>query len=948
MKKGIFLLAFLGVLQLQAQTTLDIGIFNNPLNSNKLEVRIRPDADVVNGVYSAGVFTIRHPVSYGISLIAPSALNIPLFNYTLANQGTDGVYQYYSFSFVSPYVVNWSAGVSYPIAIIQISSGTTAGIGTFEIVNDPWTGANNGDVYQELNGLLSNGIIYQPSATAPLIPLPPDTVPPSVACTAAQTVGTNINVCTYTHSGNSWDAMGSDNYPGFIITYYLSGVTTGTAFTLANTAFNQGLTTVTAIIRDGAGLADTCAFTVTVNDLQPPSIAAPPPLAISPNTTSCAATNAALGSPTVSDNCGAPAISNNAPAQFQTGMTTVVWTATDAAGLTATASQTVTVQSNLAVSAVNASNTNICQGSTSDLSFAISGGTGPYTVVYTVNDNPVTISNYSSNQPIAVAPTFPSIYMVTSVTDALGCSVSPAGLSRVITVKPAPTLFALTPSTPVVCGGTLVAVSATGLLPNTANIIQYTFNGMPAAQTVVSNNLGAGTLLNGVYPHGTYTIAVSSVSVAGCTSTSVVSTIFEVDTALTDCLFHVQGKIRTEEGKGVKNVTVYLTDSLPGQPAMHHSTITDSSGTYRFLNAVPPGAYCLVRPYKNDNPLNGVTTFDLVLITKHLLGLQPFTSPYQIIAADANRSGSLTTFDIVEFRKLILGIYDFLPANTSWRFVDSSYVFPEPDNPLGTVFPETIAWDSTHADHPNTSFVAIKIGDVNNNVITALSPPVEERSSDHLLLDLQVDGADMVSAGQEIEVVIRPTERTAGFQFTLEWEGLELLHGNPGAGLRPEHFGWFDQALTCSWSETTGQEPLPDFTLRFRATKTGPISQKIYLSGRITPPEAYRFTAEGRAEKTGVQLRNVSTDIPVPDFQVYAIRPNPFSSAVFLPFYLSKQGVVTLTIWDETGRQVWNEEKTGAEGYQQFEIDGGYLPTGVLTCRIQTGSEVCWKKMVKL
>ncbi len=53
-----------------------------------------------------------------------------------------------------------------------------------------------------------------------------------------------------------------------------------------------------------------------------------------------------------------------------------------------------------------------------------------------------------------------------------------------------------------------------------------------------------------------------------------------------------------------------------------------------------------------------------------------------MIAADANRSGSITSFDIVEFRKLILGIYDELPNNTSWRFVDKSYFVPEPIQPL--------------------------------------------------------------------------------------------------------------------------------------------------------------------------------------------------------------------------------------------------------------------------
>jgi hypothetical protein len=98
-----------------------------------------------------------------------------------------------------------------------------------------------------------------------------------------------------------------------------------------------------------------------------------------------------------------------------------------------------------------------------------------------------------------------------------------------------------------------------------------------------------------------------------------------------------------------------------------------------------------IEPEKDDNPLNGVTTYDLVLISKHILGLEPLNSPYKMIAADANKSGSITTFDIVEIRKLILGIYTELPNNTSWRFVDKSFSFPNANNPFQTAFPEVIS-----------------------------------------------------------------------------------------------------------------------------------------------------------------------------------------------------------------------------------------------------------------
>jgi hypothetical protein len=105
-----------------------------------------------------------------------------------------------------------------------------------------------------------------------------------------------------------------------------------------------------------------------------------------------------------------------------------------------------------------------------------------------------------------------------------------------------------------------------------------------------------------------------------------------------------------------------------------------------------------VTPTKDDNPLNGVSTYDLVLISKHILGLEPLGTPYKMIAADANKSGSITTFDIVELRKLILGIYTDLPNNTSWRFIDRGLPVPEREQPIPDDLPRGHL--GTIAEHP--------------------------------------------------------------------------------------------------------------------------------------------------------------------------------------------------------------------------------------------------------
>ncbi len=176
----------------------------------------------------------------------------------------------------------------------------------------------------------------------------------------------------------------------------------------------------------------------------------------------------------------------------------------------------------------------------------------------------------------------------------------------------------------------------------------------------------------------------------------------------------IGGIIETEQNFGVNNVLV----NIDGPNGFHQTVSTGVNGNY--LTSLPIGSDYTLTPEKDTLPLNGVTTFDLVLIRKHILGVDTLDSPYKIIAADINNSGAVSTFDIVEIRKLILVINTAFPNNTSWRFVDASYDFPNPLNPFVEPFPESILVSDLMMDEVNHHFIAIKIGDVNNSAITSL------------------------------------------------------------------------------------------------------------------------------------------------------------------------------------------------------------------------------------
>jgi len=131
--------------------------------------------------------------------------------------------------------------------------------------------------------------------------------------------------------------------------------------------------------------------------------------------------------------------------------------------------------------------------------------------------------------------------------------------------------------------------------------------------------------------------------------------------------------------------------------AASQTATSTANGGYSFVS-LAKGSDFTVTPQLDKNHLNGVSTFDLVLIQKHILNVQALNSPYKMIAADVNNSKSITTLDLIALRKLILNIDQTFQNNTSWRFVDAAYKFPNASNPWAATFPEVVSINDLTAD----------------------------------------------------------------------------------------------------------------------------------------------------------------------------------------------------------------------------------------------------------
>lgn len=113
---------------------------------------------------------------------------------------------------------------------------------------------------------------------------------------------------------------------------------------------------------------------------------------------------------------------------------------------------------------------------------------------------------------------------------------------------------------------------------------------------------------------------------------------------------------------------------------------TDAQGAYAFSGLLTGQEYT-VAPQDNQavSYLQGVSTLDVVIAARIILGIQQPESLFVYAAGDVNNSGSLTTLDLVLMRRLILGIDISFQNSPSARYLRTNTSFINPDNPFAGV-----------------------------------------------------------------------------------------------------------------------------------------------------------------------------------------------------------------------------------------------------------------------
>jgi hypothetical protein len=414
----------------------------------------------------------------------------------------------------------------------------------------------------------------------------------------------------------------------------------------------------------------------------------------------------------------------------------------------------------------------------------------------------------------------------------------------------------------------------------------------------------------------------------------------------------ISGNLKTENGNGIRSATVAATGFTS------ESTQSNLAGQYSLL--LPQGQSYTITPTKGNDTLvnNGITTLDVLLIQRHILGILPLNSPYKIIAADVNLSGTVTSADINLINALILANISAYPSGRFWSFVPDNHVFSNPQNPFP--FPAARTYNSLNTA-TNQDFFGMKLGDVNNSY----NPALARRARSENPVELYIENQN-VSEEATIQVPVRVKNFTdiAGFQFGLQWDAsvlryIEINPANGGLDVNKGENMTAEGKLNINWTEPdAGVSTLEDdgilFNISFEVLGgVGSNTNVDIYSSPTTPVEIY--TGELEVADHSLQGGVISVTTPSSILEVVGsgieitAYPNPFKDFTTLSIQSEVPRMAKLEIYDISGRLIISERITLQQGNTLHQVkvshaSGNYL---IVLSDASNGNRLATMKLVK-
>ena len=398
----------------------------------------------------------------------------------------------------------------------------------------------------------------------------------------------------------------------------------------------------------------------------------------------------------------------------------------------------------------------------------------------------------------------------------------------------------------------------------------------------------------------------------------------------------VSGKVSTENNQSLKESMVMaytLNDDV-----MVSSHMTSVDGQYAV--DVSEGSDVRIEADKDDHIMNGVSTLDLVMIQRHILGLEGFDTPYKVIASDVNNDSKITASDLVALRKVILGIENTFPNDQKvWRFVDSKQTFNNINKPFP--FNESFTLMNVNEHNSNLNFVGMKIGDVNGSVsLNARGQEVDNRNLEDYAMSYDIteeNGYVFVDVYGDDEEVL------SGLQASISAIGGSFIGIEPGVlSIEDGDFYLLDETIKVAYASKALDYVTQDEVLFTLVIKEEGDFGGVQLTSQSLQSEVYT----GNYDTKNINLELRSSD----EFYQFALgqnKPNPFTNQTNIHFVLPNDGEATLEIYDLNGRKFYDQTRYFQKGENIVEVYLEEVPaSGIVYYQLTFGSYKATKKMV--
>ena len=332
-----------------------------------------------------------------------------------------------------------------------------------------------------------------------------------------------------------------------------------------------------------------------------------------------------------------------------------------------------------------------------------------------------------------------------------------------------------------------------------------------------------------------------------------------------------------------------------------------------------------------------MSVLDIILVQRHILGLNTFQEEGQLIAADVNFDGRVTATDLVEMRRVLLGSDHTYANGNEWVFYSAESMAQFEGLDVFRASQEvTITPENYMLSH---DFVGIKAGDVNGSADINGFKAKTRSASRNINYVVNSVGEDTY----EIELSSADALNLMGLQFDLTLNGGDIADlSSEVFTLSEGNYHISDENLKIVLSGHTGVAVSDDsniLTLR--------VNSKVEPSLTLLNND-YSNVVLADLSSEGVRLNRVFGEQELVT-QVIQNQPNPFSSQTTIEFILDKDQNVEFSFFNSAGQQVLRRASYFNKGANSLVISGDDLQsTGLIMYRMKTEEGVFTKKMIVL